>query len=223
MAGDISAEVWLNSHRWDALEEELAAQGSSIEKHLQDYLVSLYTELVPQERQREIDQRIASEREEALREAEARKIFSAFRVREQGQVRLFRTDGGKEFLDAAITLRRYLRREFLYPPTSLADCFPSAEPISEAQFDELAGLRLQNSGKVAGAFDIDMDKGEFAALHIMNGWLVYSVRDVSTAAYMATRKAHTKEAVRWELFLDALEGKELTRQPTQEAEPQLGM
>ena len=49
MAGSTSAEVWLDQRRWDALEEALKAQGSDIEQHLQDYLITLYNETVPQE------------------------------------------------------------------------------------------------------------------------------------------------------------------------------
>ena len=45
MANSYSAEVWLDSRRWDALEAVLEEQGSSIEKHLQDYLVDLYREI----------------------------------------------------------------------------------------------------------------------------------------------------------------------------------
>ena len=41
MAGSVSAEVWLNQRRWDALEESLKAQGSNIERHLQGYLIKL--------------------------------------------------------------------------------------------------------------------------------------------------------------------------------------
>ena len=35
MANSLSAEVWLDQRRWDALEEALKAQGSDIEQHLQ--------------------------------------------------------------------------------------------------------------------------------------------------------------------------------------------
>ena len=49
MANSISAEVWLDERRWDALEAVLEEQGASIEKYLQDYLVDLYQEMVPPE------------------------------------------------------------------------------------------------------------------------------------------------------------------------------
>ena len=49
MSNSYSAEVWLDSRRWDALEAVLEAKGTSIERHLQDYLVDLYREMVPAE------------------------------------------------------------------------------------------------------------------------------------------------------------------------------
>ena len=66
MANSISAEVWLEERRWDALEEVLNAQGSNIEKHLQDYLVDLYREMVSADQVREIENRIQQERQEGL-------------------------------------------------------------------------------------------------------------------------------------------------------------
>ena len=87
MAGSYSAEVWLDSYRWDALEAVLERQGSSIEQHLQNYLLDLYQEMVPADQVREIESRIEQDRQEELREAEARKVFSAFRLWEGGKSR----------------------------------------------------------------------------------------------------------------------------------------
>ena len=70
MAGSTSAEVWLDQRRWDALEEALKAQGSDIEQHLQDYLITLYNETVQQEQWEQVEKRISDEAAEAAREAE---------------------------------------------------------------------------------------------------------------------------------------------------------
>ena len=154
---------------------------------------------------------------------EAHRIFSAFRIKEGGQERLLRVDGEKEFLDAAVILRRYIRGESPGSPSCLADCYFPSHSISEAEFNAMVDLRLQNTGKVAGAFDIDIDKGKFSALHIMDGWQTFSVKDVSAAAYRAMWNGHMRESERWELFLDALDGKEFSQQPTLDAGPQLGV
>ena len=109
MAGSTSAEVWLDQRRWDALEEALKAQGSDIEQHLQDYLITLYNETVPQEQWEQVEKRISDEAAEAAREAEERAVYTAFHVREHGHDSIFSTGNGEEFLDVAIRLRHYLQ------------------------------------------------------------------------------------------------------------------
>ena len=83
MANSISAEVWLDERRWDALEVVLEEQGSNIEQHLQEYLLDLYREMVPPDQVREIESDIQKEALETQREREARKVFSAFRLGER--------------------------------------------------------------------------------------------------------------------------------------------
>ena len=109
MSNSFSAEVWLNEHRWNALEEALEKQGTSIEKYLQTYLVDLYQEMVPEDQVKEIEAIIHQENLEDQREREARKVFSAFRLLENGNARCLATESSKEFLDAARLLRKYLQ------------------------------------------------------------------------------------------------------------------
>ncbi len=42
---------------------------------------------------------------------------------------------------------------------------------------------MENTGKVPGVFDIDFDKREFSAVHIMDGWKTFAMDDVSAAVY----------------------------------------
>lgn len=209
MAHSISAEVWLDERRWDALEEALGAQGSCIEKHLQDYLISLYNELVPREQWEQVEQRIADETEEEAREAEERTIYTAFHVREHGQDRLFATTGGEEFLDVAIRLRRYVRGGDAAVRGDFMSRFYKAQPITKERFDELAALRLENTGKVAGAFEIDLDAGWLSGLRVIDGWQTFKIKDVSAAVYYAARNSRVPAADQWEKFLDHLDGKEI--------------
>ena len=55
MSNSYSAEVWLDSRRWDALEAVLEEQGTNIEQHRQEYLLDLYREMVPPDQVREIE------------------------------------------------------------------------------------------------------------------------------------------------------------------------
>lgn len=104
MANSLSAEVWLDQRRWDALEEALKAQGSDIEQHLQDYLISLYNEMVPQEQWEQVEKRISNEAAETAREAEEHTVYTVFHVREHGHDSIFSTGNGEEFLDVAIAV-----------------------------------------------------------------------------------------------------------------------
>lgn len=39
-----------------------------------------------------------------------------------------------------------------------------------ASFYALTAVRMENTGKVRGVFDVNFDKCEFSAVHIMDGW-----------------------------------------------------
>src|SRR5699024_4556134 len=156
MSNSYSAEVWLNEHRWDALEKVLEEQGTSIEKYLQDYLVELYREMVPSEQVEEIEKAVRQEQLRDLDEGEARKVFSAFRLLEGGKNHFLATESPVEMLDAARLLRICLRED-----AGGADAFArkihGAYEVTQERFDELTQARLDNTGRVAGVFELDFD------------------------------------------------------------------
>ena len=162
MRTDMPAEIWLDPYRWEALQEILEQDGTDIEEVLQNYLIEVYSDRVPIERQKEVDRRIKKERLAAVQEAEARKVFCAMHIREHGQEYILMEKNGREFLQVAVFLRRYLRNEFTTPPREFAQVFDHAEEIPAQRFRELAELRLENTGKVSGIFEIDLDKGLFS-------------------------------------------------------------
>ena len=209
MGNSYSAEVWLDERRWDALEAALEEQGTNIEKYLQDYLVDLYREMVPADQVREIESCIKQERQEELREAEARKVFSVFRLWDGGKSRCLATEYPKEFLDMARLLRKCLQ-EGDGGTDAFARKIYGGYDISLERFNELTQERLENTGRVAGVFELDFDKKVFSAVHILDGWKSYRFQDVSAAAYQAFRKEHSSQEERWRKFVSRLEGKELT-------------
>lgn len=220
MRADMPAEIWLDPHRWEALQEILEQDGTDIEEVLQNYLIEVYTDRVPLEQQKEIDQHIEAERQAAAQEAEARKIFSAMRIREHGQEHILMEENGREFLSVATILRRYLRDEFPRRPREFAQVFDHAKMISEERFHELADLRLENTGKVSGMFEVDLDKGLLSGLNIMDGWQTFRIKDVSTAAYQAYRKSDLSQNERWRRFTDYLDGKQVSGLATAPVEVQ---
>ena len=209
MSNSYSAEVWLNEHRWDALEKVLEEQGTSIEKYLQDYLVDLHREMVPSEQVEEIEEVVRQEQMRDLEEREARKVFSAFRLLEGGRTHFLATESPVEMLDAARLLRTCLRED-----AGGADAFAQkihgGYEISLDRFDELTQARLDNTGRVAGVFELDFNKRVFSAVSIMDGWKSYWFQDVSAAAYHAYRKDSASRDQRLEKLAERLDGKELT-------------
>ena len=154
MGNSYSAEVWLDERRWDALEAALEEQGTNIEKYLQDYLVDLYREMVPADQVREIESCIKQERQEELREAEARKVFSVFRLWDGGKSRCLATEYPKEFLDVARLLRKCLQ-EGDGGTDAFARKIYGGYEISLERFNELTQERLENTGRIAGVFELE--------------------------------------------------------------------
>ena len=125
---------------------------------------------------------------------------------QDGESEYFLSEGQTEFHRAAYMLRLYLKGG----GQKFADSIPNRCAISAEQFGQYVSERMENTGRVTGAFDIDLDKGEFTALHIMDGWKTFRVKDVTTAAYHAMRKEQLPEERRLWIFLDRLQGRELT-------------
>ena len=69
---------------------------------------------------------------------------------------------------------------------------------------------MENTGEVSGVFELDFDARTLSALNIMDGWKVYAMQDAADAAAQAYQEAEMPEDDRWRIFLDRLDGQELT-------------
>ena len=87
--------------------------------------------------------------------------------------------------------------------------FYNSQPITRERFDELAVLHFENTGKVAGAFEIDLDAGWLSGLRIMDWRHTFKIIDVSAAVYYATRSSRVSLADQWAKFTSHLEGKQI--------------
>ena len=115
-----------------------------------------------------------------------------------------------EFLQLAKQFHDYLRQEQRLPARSFFEATDGCKEISRETFDALTKRRMENTGEVSGVFALDFDAWTFSALHIMDGWMVYAMQDVADAAEQAYQEAEISENDRWRIFLDRLEGQELT-------------
>ena len=198
--------LWINEKWYEALSHHL--KDETVEDKLNEYLDELVNQL-PEKVYERISREIYDEdmREQTLKE-EA-KVYSVFRIRQDGQESLFSMDRNMDFLNVAVNLRSNLRDNTCSFSQRLTKLFP-CETITQEEYQALVMKRLENTGKVAAAYHIDFDAGEFSALHIMDGWKTYSIKDISTAAYFATKSHDRNWLYRTHLFLERLEGKELT-------------
>lgn len=200
--------LWVDERWYDALSKHL--RGSTVEDKLNDQLEKLINKL-PQDEYIRISKEIRTEKQQAEQENEAAQRFAVLHVTEDGSSSYFVAREKLDMLQTAFRLRSYSRKLPENSPAHFTGMFSRIESISQEQFDTYVHERLENTGRVTGAFDIDMDKGTFDALHIMNGWQRFRIQDVSTAAYFAMKKTYASWDERWKVFLKRLDGKQITQ------------
>lgn len=210
MSGSVEIVLWLHEYEHNALECQLALDGSNIEKKMQEMLMELYSQRVPVEEQKAIRDRIDAEHAEQIAEQLANTTWAAYHVIGQGEDIYFKTSAADTLLIAAKRLRTYLTKNDTPQSGSFAAVFKDRLEITKAEYDQLLGQRLENTGKVSGLFEVDFDKEIFSAVSTMDGWHTFRLHDVSVAAYHAFRKQNISTDQRWDRLLDKLDGKELT-------------
>lgn len=203
---DRDITVWLDERWYNALSKQLGKE-ETLEDKLGDYLDELCNQL-PTNIYERISSEIYEEHQRLKMERQASTRYAAFKVTEQGKTSYYGVDRSLEFLDAARLLRMYLRGE--RGASRFEQMLWNAKEISAERFSELADLRMQNTGQVTGAYEMDFDSQKLSALHIMDGWKCFKMKDVSSAVYSADRSSQMNRDERFSKFLSKLEGKELT-------------
>ena len=199
--------LWLDRRWKNAIEKHL--KGETLQEHLETVLDALCNQL-PQCEYERISREIYAE-DAANREAEeAARTYAAYHVTECGQEWYFKTSPGEELLAVGKKLRGYVTKGSGVAPDKFIGMFFGGQPITAKEFDALTALRMENTGKVRGVFDVNFDKREFSAVHIIDGWQTWAMRDVSVAVYHATRSQFASGDDKWRKLLDHLNGKEIT-------------
>ena len=207
MAQQEEIVLWIDRRWKNAIEKHL--KDETLQEHLENVLDELCNQLPEQEYKR-ISAEIYAE-DAAEREArEAARTYTAYHVTEHGQEWYFKTSPGEELLVACKKLRGYVAAEKGTAPDKFIGMFFGGQPITAKEFDALTAVRMENTGKVRGVFDVNFDKREFSAVHIIDGWQTWAMRDVSVAVYHATRSQFASGDDKWRKLLDHLNGKEIT-------------
>ena len=207
MAQQEEIVLWIDQRWKNAIEKHL--KDETLQEHLENMLDELCNQLPEREYER-ISRAIQSEAAAQHAEEEAARTYAAYHVTERGQEWYFKTSPGEELLDACKKLRSYITTEESSAPDLFIKMFAGGQPSTAEEYDALTVLRMQNTGKNRGVFDLDFDKREFSAVHIVDGWWTWAMRDVSVAAYHATRSFFAPAREQWSKLLDHLSGKEIT-------------
>lgn len=199
--------LWLNERWYNALNKHL--KDETLEEHLEDVIDQLCNQL-PEHEYARISHEIWQEDQENHLAAEAARRFAVFRVREKGADSVFCFEEDCDMLFAAKKLRSYVQDSPNNPERKFADTFRNAVPIRNRDFNEAVIERLENTtGRVTGAFDIDMDDGTFSTLHSTSGWQTFTRRTAISAAYFAMKKDSEAWSRRMQIFVDRLQGKQI--------------
>lgn len=166
--------IWLDDRWYNALSKYL--NGETLEKHLENVVDEMCKHLPHSEYER-ISALIQQEEKRSREAAEAERR-AVFHVTEHGESVHFLAEENLEMLPAAVKLRSYLRKPAEDSPARFLEMFSRGERISAEQFNAYVQERLDNTGRVTGAFDIDLDNGTFDALHIMDGWQRFRIQDI---------------------------------------------
>ena len=207
MADHVDITLWIDRRWKDAIEKHL--RDETLQEHLENVLDELCNQLPEQEYKR-ISAEIYAEDAARRTEEEAARTYAAYHVTERGQEWYFKTSLGEELLAVGKKLRGYLTKGNGVAPDKFIGMFFGGQPITAKEFDALTALRMENTGKVRGVFDVNFDKREFSAVHIMDGWRTWAMRDVSPSVYHATRSRFASADEQLSKLLELLDGMEIT-------------
>ena len=139
---------------------------------------------------------------------------AVFHVTERGKGVYFRVDRPLELLDAAAGVCAHNTMKKDAPRLRFQDYYAGAEPCAKDDFDRAVTERMDNTGAVSGAFEIDFDRGEFSALHIMDGWKTFRMEEVCRAMQKVAELDGLDRDEMYRVLADQLDGKELQYDPT---------
>ena len=205
--------LWLDERWYDALSKHL--KDETLEEHLENVLDEMCNQL-PQREYERISHELWAEQQAEEEAREAARRFAVFHVTESGSSDYILAEENLELLRVARRLRSYIRKPPDEAPHRFVETLLHTQRLSQEEFNSYVSERLDNTGRVVGAYDIDLDSGDMEAVNIMDGWKRFRIRDVSTAAYFAMKKGNASSDERWRIFLDRLEERALNQEPEPE-------
>ncbi len=214
--------LWLDERWYDALSRQLKSRDTTVEDVLDEFLDAMIDQL-PERVCERVSREIWEEDQRERQAAEAVRRISVLRVTQDGWTDHLLAEGAAsaDVFRIALCLRTYLLRRG-NSSERFAEALHGAVDIAPEVFEDYADELRQGTGRMVAALGIDLDKGGFSVLDAVGGWEVYAIRDVSTAAWHASRKDGLAWERRLDIFAGHLEGK-MVRCEGPEVEPPAGL
>ena len=193
-AGRVCGELEVDLHRADGREEAVPYTLNAVEKAMLLRKMEAYCLEQTGMTLKDYSAQRLTENQEPVR-----RLLSVFRVTQDGQTDHLLAEGGAamDALHTAMRLRDYLLRKG-NSSERFAQAIPAADHIAPEVFQEYADELKENPGRIVSALDIDLDRGEFSTLDVVDGWEAYTIRDVCTAAWQASQR----DGLGWDKRLD---------------------
>lgn len=211
---DVEITLFLNEHRFAALEQALSKQDSSVEDFLKHSFLERYESLISEERREEIETLIQQEEQ---RQLEAGRPFAVIHFHEESDDYHFTSELRNGFYSAAYRYQDEIQdkvgRQTL---DSLALAFSEHQPIDGITFSVLCDA-MERDTRITAVLEFDFDGGIVGVKEQEDmQWRVYRLKDVSSAVHKAERLPHLPLAAKEMIFEDALQDREISLRPFEE-------
>lgn len=215
--------LWFQTDKMDDLKKALVEKKLNLEDKLLEKLEEIYCVYVPPEQRREIDERLAAlireEEEDAARRKAEQYRESVVRAIRDGQNRCWKITTAVSDVQIAGLLRKALRDPARAPASVFEELLGEKVEIDTTEFTCVACMFLRSEKPAANAITLDFD-GEFVTLAKPGeGYLTYSMKDVSTAIYRAEQSRGLREEQVAVRFYERLAGKTVDFLPQSRCEP----
>jgi hypothetical protein len=216
---DMDITLWLNIHKYKALEAALSERGSGIEAELNQHLDNLYEQIVPAQERDRINNLLEKEQAGRQEKGNFDRKLSVIQTTEAEATQYFKTDIYKlpHVIARRCALALQLNPEAQAEPNALtAAAFVVRERIDRSEFESCCEQWGRNPNITAAAA-VDFDGNTFSFL-TDEGWKSCHLSTAVKAANAAFRKEYRPDQERLSLFYARISG-ELTPTNAPQEEP----
>ncbi|MFR9310087.1 MAG: hypothetical protein ACLVLJ_07155 [Hydrogeniiclostridium mannosilyticum] len=171
-------QFYYNEERYMALQEHLQIQGSSVENELFCLFNEIYRDIIPKEKQAEINERINCSDAEIPLDS-----YILFHVRENGVDSFFVNNTCESFYGAARRYLEYLRKHSDCCYSSFTEALYCEKPLSASAFERLTKERPK---EMTDCISFDLDNDTVRVLDDRDkSWQTYTLDDMVCALFAA--------------------------------------